>query len=118
MPLPPVPSAFSVDIMMFEPERWYSPVPPGWPAVLSLGFLIGNPWLVNPALAACNVVLAYSIMHALFDRPTARLTTVFFAASPWHLFMAMNVMPHTLTLTCALAATASVIRLRRTARWW
>lgn len=118
MPLPSVPSAFSVDIMMFEPDRWYSPVPPGWPMVLSIGFLLGNPWLVNPVLAGINVLLAHFVVENLYDRPTARLATLFLVVSPWHLFMAMNVMPHTLTLTCALAAAAAVIRLRATGRWW
>jgi hypothetical protein len=35
---PPVPAAFNVDLFEYEPTRWYSPVPPGWPAVLAIVF--------------------------------------------------------------------------------
>ncbi|MGH7449514.1 MAG: hypothetical protein ACRELT_18205, partial [Longimicrobiales bacterium] len=48
MPLPPVPAAFDLDLMTFEATRWYSPVPPGWPAALAVGVYFGAAWLVNP----------------------------------------------------------------------
>jgi hypothetical protein len=47
MPTPPVPEAFDIDLMHYEEDRWYSPVPPAWPAMLALGALLGAPWLVN-----------------------------------------------------------------------
>lgn len=114
--LPPLPVAesFNVDLMTFEPDRWYSPVPPGWPAVLSIGVRLGVPWLVNPVLAGLNILLAHLLVWRLTDRPTARFSTVLLALSPWPAFLAMSFMTHTWAFTCLLLAGVSVERLRTT----
>ena len=116
MPAPPVPEAFNIDLMSYETNRWYSPVPPGWPGMLALGVLVGAPWLINPLLAGVNVLLTYVFVGALYDRRSARLAVLLLCISPWHLLMAMNFMTHTFTLTCALAAAVAVIRARKTGK--
>jgi len=113
MPAPPVPEAFNIDLMNYEADRWFCPVPPGWPAMLALGVLIGAAWLVNPILGGLNVLLAYALARELYDRRAARLTALLLCFSPWHVLMAMNFMPHTFTLTCALGAAVAVTRARR-----
>jgi hypothetical protein len=113
MPLPPVPEAFNLDLMTYEPTRWFSPVPPGWPAMLAVGAWLGAPWLVNPILAGLNILLTYGVLREMYPRRTARLVVLLACSSPWLLFMAMNLMTHTFTLTCALGAALSVARLRR-----
>jgi hypothetical protein len=114
--LPAVPEAFDLDLMTYEATRWFSPVSPAWPAILAIGIVIGAPWLVNPVLGGVNVLLAYRLLGALYPRRTARIAVLLLAVSPWHLFMAMSFMPHTATLTCALAAAVAVARLRRDPR--
>jgi hypothetical protein len=114
MPLPPVPEAFNLDLMTYEATRWYSPVPPGWPAVLSLGVSLGAAWLVNPVLNALNILLGYVVLRDLYDVRTARIATLLLSVSPWFLFMGMNFMTHTWTLTCLLGGAAAVARMRRT----
>ncbi len=116
MPAPPVPEAFNIDLMTYEANRWYCPVPPGWPALLALGVLVGAPWLVNPVLAGVNVLLAYALIRDLYDRRIARLVVLLLCTSPWHIFMAMNFMTHTSTLTFALAAAVAVRRARETGK--
>jgi 4-amino-4-deoxy-L-arabinose transferase-like glycosyltransferase len=116
LPAPPVPAAFDVDLMTFEPERWYSPVPPGWPAVLAVGARLGAAWLVNPVLAGLNVLLTYLVVRELYPRRTARAAVLLLCVSPWYLFMGMNFMTHMLALACALAAALSVARSRRDGR--
>jgi len=116
LPLPPVPQAFNVDLMTYEATRWFSPVPPGWPAVLATGAFVGVPWLVNPVFAGINVLLAYVLVRELADRRTARLAVLLLAVSPWHLFMAMSFMPHIVMLTFAIGASVAVARARRTNR--
>jgi hypothetical protein len=119
LPAPPVPEAFDVNLLTYEPDRMFSPVPVGWPAVLALGAAAGAPWLVNPLLAGLNVVLASRLLRAIYPRRTARLIVLLLCASPWHLFMAMNVMTHELTLTAALVGAVAVARLRAGAGgWW
>lgn len=113
MVAPPLRDAFDVDLMSYEPTRWFSPVPPGWPAMLAVGARLGVPWLVDPVLGGVNVILTYAVLRELYVRRTARLVVLLLAASPWALFMAMNIMTHTFTLTCALLAALGVARVRR-----
>ena len=117
LPLPPIPEAFDLDLMFSYGGKWFSPVPPGWPALLAVGAALGVPWLVNPLLSGLNLLLCCLVLQELYDRRTARLSVLLLAASPWQLFMAMNLMTHTFTLTCALAAALGVARWRRTGRW-
>ena len=116
MPAPPVPEAFNLHLMVYQEDRWYCSVPPGWPALLSVGVELGAPWLVNPVLAAANLILAFILMESLYGRRVARLAVLLLAVSPWHLFMAMNLLPHTSLLTCALIAAVAVTRARKTER--
>ena len=119
MPLPPVPEAFNLDLMTYEEARWYSPVTPGWPAVLAVGAALGVPWLVNPLLAAICVLLTHDLVRGLYDERTSRMTVVLLCASPWFLFMSMNLLTHTFTLAAALAGAVAVSRMisRGRLRW-
>jgi hypothetical protein len=112
LPVPPVPDAFSVDLMTYEAVRWYSPVPPGWPAVLAIGTLLGVPWLVNPLLSGLCVVACHLLVRDVFDERMARITTVLLCVSPWFLFLGMSLMTHQLTLAAALFAAVAAARLR------
>jgi 4-amino-4-deoxy-L-arabinose transferase-like glycosyltransferase len=112
LPAPPVPEAFDLFLMEIKNGIWYSPMSPAWPAMLAVGSWLGVPGLVNPFLAALNVLLIYLLIEELYDRRSARIAMVLLATSPWFVFMAMNFMPHTFTLTCALVAAVGVIRAR------
>jgi hypothetical protein len=116
MPAPPVPEAFNIDLMNYEKDKWYSPVPPGWPAMLSAGVILGVPWLINPLLAGINVILTYIFLREPYDRRSARMAVLLLCVSPWYVFMAMNFLTHTFTLTGALAAAVAVARARKTGK--
>jgi hypothetical protein len=75
--------------------RWYSIYPPGFPALLMLGFLFGTPWLVNPLLAAAAVILFYFLGREFYSRPAGILASVMAAVSPWYLLMSSTMMSHT-----------------------
>jgi hypothetical protein len=113
MPAPPVPEAFDVDLMYYEPTRWFSPVPPGWPAVLATGSAAGVPWLVNPVLGGVCVWLTSLLLGDLYPRRVARIATALLAVSPWAICLAMSFMTQTLTLACALMAAVGISRARR-----
>jgi 4-amino-4-deoxy-L-arabinose transferase-like glycosyltransferase len=117
MPLPPVPAAFNIDLMHYEPTRWFSPVTPGWPLVLSVGAWLGVPWLVNPVLGGCAIVLTYLLLGRMLDTRETRLATLMLASSPWFLFMSMNLMTHTVTLVLALLAALGVVISRQSGSW-
>jgi len=112
MQAPPVPDAFDLDLMVMEATRWFSPVPPGWPAVLAIGVKLGAPWLVNPVLGGLSVLLAHAVVAEVMDRRTARVTVLLMSASPWHLFVSMSLLGHEAALACALGAALGVVRLR------
>lgn len=117
MPAPPVPAGFNIDLMQYEPTHWFSPVPPGWPMVLAVGVRSGVPWLVNPVLGGLAIVLTYLLLGRLSNAREARLTTLLLAASPWFLFISMNLMTHTLSLVCALTAALCVAVSRERGSW-
>jgi hypothetical protein len=110
MPAPPSAAAFELDLMTYEPARWFSPVTPGWPAILAIGQLLKAPWLVNPVLAAVNLVLAFALLRGFYGREFAQQSALLLAASPWFLFMGMNFMPHMAALACFLAASLALTR--------
>lgn len=116
LPLPEPYAAFDVDLMFADGSRWYSPVPPGWPAILAAGVAAGVPWLVNPILNGLNVLLVHRLSHELYEPSTARLTVLVFAFSPWNLFLAMSLLSHTASLAAALAAALGVVAFRRGGR--
>ncbi len=116
--LPPVPAGFDVDLMYYDAQRWFSPVPPGWPAILSLGVRAGVPWLVNPLLSGVAVLLLHGLARRLMPVRQARVATFLLATSPWFLFLGMSFMTHTASLTCAIAAALGVAVAReRKAAW-
>lgn len=118
LPSPPAPEAINIDLMNYEKSRWFSPVPPGWPAVLAIGEWPGVPWLVNPLLAGLNVFLTYLLLVEIAPRATARMAVLLLCISPWHVFMSMNFMTHTLTMTCLVAGLLGVAWSRRTGSFW
>ena len=111
-PPPPVPEAVESYLIDCDSGPCFSPVPPGWPAVLALGALAGADWLVNPLLSGINILLLFMLLQRLYDRYTARLGVLLAAASPWYLLMSMNFMTHTFSLTCTLVAALSVLQMR------
>ena len=112
LPVPVAPLAFNVDLMHYTDTRWYSPLPPGWPAVLAIGAKFGVPWLVNPVLGAIDLLLAHAMLRSMYERRVARLATLLLATSPWFVFMSMNFMTHQATLFFALLGALAVARLR------
>ncbi len=110
---PPLVGAFNVDLMDYQPDKWFSAVPLGWPAVLTVGAALGIPWLVNPILAGFNVLLVYLLLGEIYSLRIARISVLLLCASPWHAFLAMSFMTHTVTMTFALLALLGVTRARR-----
>ncbi len=114
---PPVPEAFELYLMDSDGKRWFSSMPPGWPAILAFGAFLGVPWIINPLLAGLNTLLAWSVLSRLYDARLARFSVLLLAVSPWHVFMAMNFMSHTLALTYALLVALGITLAAGGAKW-
>jgi hypothetical protein len=102
-PASPAPEATVAYCVEDAPGRAYAVTPPGWPAVLALGFKAGAPWLVNPVLAALCVLLAHALARRLVGGAVADLVALLLAASPWFLFLAASYMTHLVSLAAMLA---------------
>ncbi|UCH58665.1 MAG: hypothetical protein JSV61_10635, partial [Anaerolineales bacterium] len=114
MPAPPVKEAFDIYLMQVKADQWFPVTPVGWPAILAFGVLLGIPWLVNPFLGGVNILLSFIVVRELYDQRLARKVAFLLALSPWYLFMAMNFMTHTFTLTAGLIAFVGVAMTRKT----
>lgn len=118
LPPPPVPQGFDIDLMYLDGSRWFSPVPPGWPALLAVGAAAGIAWLVNPVLAALAMLLTHAVLREIYSPRVARGATLLLAVSPWLLFLGMSMMTHVASLVFALAAALGVAYARRSGASW
>ena len=105
-PSPPAGLADGLDYYLLTQSdgQWMAVTTPGWPAVLTLGVLLGQPWLLNPVLAAVSVWLTYQICARWSTMETAGMTAIMLAVSPWFLGSAATLMPHLAALTFTLLA--------------
>ncbi|MCB9420974.1 MAG: glycosyltransferase family 39 protein [Ardenticatenaceae bacterium] len=91
---PPLPDFFDHQFLLVRNGRWFGQYPPGFPAVLAIGMLMGQPWLINPLLAALTVPLLYWLGKELYGRATGLLTVLLALVSPFFLFMSGSMMAH------------------------
>jgi hypothetical protein len=75
--------------------QWYSHYPPGFPALLLGGVLLGAPWLINPLLAALSILVFFYLGKEIYDRRVGTLTALVGAVSIWFLVMSSSLMSHT-----------------------
>jgi hypothetical protein len=90
--------------------------PPGWPAVLAVGELLGAARWVNPLLHGATVVLVGRAGSRGFGARVGVVAAALYAAAPQALLLAASVMSHTLVALSAsvvLLACVTVARSRR-----
>ena len=90
----PAPALFRQMNTLNGDGRWCSLYPPGWPAILAVGVLLGAPWLVNPFLLGLSIVGVWRLALRLYDGPTAMIAAAALAASPFALLMSASFMAH------------------------
>ncbi|MBX9927381.1 MAG: hypothetical protein K2X99_00580 [Gemmatimonadaceae bacterium] len=96
--------------------RTYSQFPPGGPAFLALGVLVGAPWIVGPAFGALSVGLMGRLARGLAaedaeDASAARFgvaTAALFAVTPFVAFMAASHMNHVTALWALLVSAVAL----------
>ena len=86
----------------------YSQFPPGGPALLALGDLVGATWIVGPLCGAISVALFSGIVRLSDPEASLRFqrgATLLFAVSPFGAFMFGSHMNHVTALMFLLVAT-------------
>lgn len=120
----PMPSAsFRGRFLLYDDGTQAGIFPPGYPAVLALGYLVGAPMLVGPLLAAAIVLATYALARevsfASKEREAiaraAALVSVACAALRYHTADTMSHGATALWVTVALASALAATRTR--SRW-
>ena len=95
---PAVPEAFYAQNVLLNETRWCGIYPPGFPALLAVGFLLGAPFLVNPILLGLAVFGVYRLGSVLYDGATGLYAAALLAVSPFALLMGGDFMVHVASL--------------------
>lgn len=101
-PSPENPRAFLVPFVIDHEGQRFGKYPPGWPAALSIGARINNPWLVNSLLAGLSLWLIYRLGTKLLGRGVGLLAELLTLSSPMFLMLSGSLLSHTLSLCLAL----------------
>ncbi|NJD18893.1 MAG: hypothetical protein FIA95_06370 [Gemmatimonadetes bacterium] len=111
------PRFFSSALVIEHGGRAFSQFPPGWSALLALGFAVGLPWLVAPLCGALAVVALHRLLEERGeDTRTALFIAVVFGFSPWIVVNAASWMSHVPTLCFILVGSAAIVRGMRPRR--
>ncbi len=105
---------FSVLHVVDTGGKVYSQFPPGGPAMLALGELIGATWLVGPLCGALCVALFARLLRLTDPDASARWytgTVLLFAAAPFGVFMFGSHMNHVTALLFILVAVLAIAQL-------
>jgi hypothetical protein len=114
LPPPPVREAFSVGNIILTESRWASAHTPGWPALLSLGYLLHAPWLVSPVLLGLAVFGVFRLGRTLYDEPTGLLGALLLAVSPFALVFGATFLSHVPALCVTIWALDALARGKKT----
>lgn len=117
---PPLPGFFEHEFLLVRNGRWFGHYPPGFPAILVVGVWLGQPWLINPLLAALTVPLLYWLGKGLYGRVTGLLAIVLAQVSPFFLFMSGSMMAHPAELfwlTLFMASWVHALKTENQRRW-
>ena len=99
------PELFDILHQVNHQGRSFSQFPPGGPAFLALGVILGAPWLVGPACGALAVVAFVAFLRRVESEPGPGVAaSLLFAFAPFALFMSGSYMNHVPTLLCLVVA--------------
>lgn len=93
---------------ILRPFGWFPKFPPGWPLVLSLGYLISARWLPNALFGTLQLWVIATIGSRWVSRELGVLAALLAALSPFYLVNSVGMMSHAL---CALLAATACLGL-------
>ena len=92
-------------------ERYFSIFPPGWPAVLSLGYRTGLASWVNPLLHGATTLVLARAAGVVAGKRAATLAAALYALSPQAILVAASFMSHALVAFTAAVVLAVGVRM-------
>ncbi len=115
---PSQPVFFQIPFVIIRDGHWFGKYPPGYPSVLAIGVLSGQPWLLNPIIGAIDVALVYLAGRRLFNDATGVLAAALLVASPFFLLQSGSFMSHTVTLFWSMSFLLLFESTRRNRSIW
>ncbi len=112
-------SSYWQPFVLDQEGRRFGKYAPGWPLLLAVGVLFGQPWLINACLAALTVALTYRLGCDVFDAETGLVAALLLAVSPMFLLLSGSLMAH-MAATCWVVLLMWALRqtlVRRQTRW-
>jgi hypothetical protein len=112
------PAEISYTNHVLRPFGWFPKFPPGWPLVLSLGYLFSAPWLLNPVFGAIQLIVIVALGSLCFSRETGVVAALTAALSSFYLINSIDLMSHALCAVLAAAACLCLFRGLEKANLW
>ncbi|HQR44793.1 MAG TPA: glycosyltransferase family 39 protein [Thermoanaerobaculia bacterium] len=113
-PPPAVPEAFAMGNVVLTESFRAGKYPPGFPALLSVGYLFGVPWLVNPLLLGLAVLGVFRLGRTLYDEPTGLLGALLLSISPFALLYGASFFSHVPALCTFVWGLEALVRGKKT----
>src|SRR3990172_2430056 len=85
---------FDYEFVVNDDGKWYGKYFFGYPLLLSIGIILGVPWLINPLLGAISVLIISLIGKELFGKETSRFAPLLCLVSPFYLFISSTYLSH------------------------
>lgn len=96
-PAPPSDKLITDKMILYD-GKWFVQYPPGWPAFLSIGFLIGMPWIINPIFSTITLLVLYSISKEMYDDNVALKSVFLLTISPFFILTSASYFSHPIAL--------------------
>ena len=90
------------------PHGWFAKFPSGWPLMLSLGYRISAPWLLNPVFGLLQLFVMAAIGNRVFSYEIGAIAVFFGVLSPFFLVNSIGMMSHAF---CALLSAMACLAL-------
>jgi len=102
LPSPPNPKSFMTPFVIDHNGVRFGKYPPGWPAVLALGFETGLEDWINPILAGLGIWLLYLLAKRITSGPIGLLTIFLMLTSPMFWLLSGSSLSHAWSLVLTL----------------
>ncbi len=112
-PAPALPEFFEQEFVLVHGGQWFGKYSPGQPLLLSLGVLIGAPWIISPLTASGAIAMTYLAARRLYGPRVALLAATLLLTSPFVLLMSGTMMSHPAGLLWTSALLLAVVFCRQ-----
>ena len=100
----PLHHCVQISCMTDDQGRRFSKYPPGWPALLALGALLGVPWLIDPILGAILVFLILRYVEQQMEENLVKVSGLLLTLCFFFCYYAASLRAHMTTALFVFAA--------------